>query len=94
MAALNNLSPDQLRTAKEQMRGMNPETLQQQAASYSNHLKGEQTYKINASKQLKAEGNALHSSGNYAAAMAKYERALDNLQRMNIHTCTKISVAL
>lgn len=81
MAAINNLSPEQLRAAQQQMSNMSPETLQQQAASYSNHLKGEQTYKINASKQLKNEGNTLHASGNFEAAMAKYQRALDNLAR-------------
>lgn len=82
MAAAKNLTPEQLRMASEQMRNMSPETLQQQAATYSSQLKGEQTYKVNGSQQLKTEGNALHAAGNYAAAMAKYQRALDNLQRM------------
>ncbi len=82
MAAVNNLSPEQLRMASEQMRNMSPETLQEQAANYGNHLKGEEAYKVNGSQQLKTEGNALHAAGNYAAAMAKYQRALDNLQCM------------
>ncbi|GAX77330.1 hypothetical protein CEUSTIGMA_g4776.t1 [Chlamydomonas eustigma] len=80
MNQMNNMRPDDWARASEHISNMSASDLQRQAAQAQQQLHGQQQYVLNASKQLKAEGNALHNSGKYKAAAEKYERAKENVK--------------
>jgi hypothetical protein len=62
---MNNMRPEDWARASEQISNMSPTDLQRQAAQAQQQLSGQQQYVLNASKQLKTEGNALHNAGKY-----------------------------
>lgn len=80
MNQMKNMRTEDWDRAKEQIGKMSPSEMQAQAASANQYLSGQQQYALNASKQLKDEGNTLHNAGQYRAAAEKYERAHANLQ--------------
>lgn len=79
MAQMKNMRPDDLARAQQQMSCMDPSDLARQAAQASSHYTAQQNYVIQASKQLKAEGNQLHQEGRYQEAAEKYEKAKTNM---------------
>mmetsp|Transcript_6089 Transcript_6089/g.37757 ORF Transcript_6089/g.37757 Transcript_6089/m.37757 type:complete len:498 (+) Transcript_6089:75-1568(+) len=81
---MKNMTPEQWERAMEQMRSMSTEDMIQQMkkanqAGVSGQMNARVQYELNASKQLKEEGNAFHRSGNFQEAAEKYARAKNNL---------------
>lgn len=81
---MKNMTPEQWEAAMEQMRSMSTEDMIQQMkranqAGVSGQMNARVQYELNASKQLKEEGNAFHRSGNFQEAAEKYARAKSNL---------------
>ena len=48
---------------------MTPDQMRQAAGQASAHLSAQEKYKLDGANTLKAEGNQLHSSNQYAAAI-------------------------
>lgn len=74
-----SLSPDDVRRARTQMSGMTPDQLKQAAGQASASLSAHEKYQLDGANSLKAAGNQLHSSKQYAAAIDKYSKAKTNL---------------
>ena len=74
-----SLSPDDVRRARTQMSGMTPDQLKQAAGQASASLSAHEKYQLDGANSLKAAGNQLHSSKQYAAAIDKYSKAKSNL---------------
>jgi tetratricopeptide (TPR) repeat protein len=85
----NNMRPEDIRRAADQASSLPPEAFTAAAAAgvgpaaaasaAPSPLSAQQKYMLHASKGLKAEGNKLHGSGQYAAAAEKYQRAISNV---------------
>ncbi|GFR42389.1 hypothetical protein Agub_g3261, partial [Astrephomene gubernaculifera] len=82
MAQMNNMKPEDWERAKREMANMDPDTMARQAAQAQAQMAGRTQYVINASNQLKQEGNQLHSRGEYGKAVEKYERAKSNIESL------------
>ncbi|KXZ44311.1 hypothetical protein GPECTOR_69g404 [Gonium pectorale] len=80
MAQMKDMKPEDWERAKQQMAGMDADTMARQAAAAQAQMAGRTQYVLNASNQLKQEGNALHGRGEFAAAVEKYERAKSNVE--------------
>ncbi|GLC34580.1 hypothetical protein PLESTB_001245900 [Pleodorina starrii] len=80
MAQMKDMRPEDWERAKQQMESMGPDAIAQQAAQAQAQLAGRTQYVLNASNQLKAEGNQLHGRGAYKEAVEKYERAKSNVE--------------
>ena len=74
-----SLSPDDIRRARTQMNSMTPDQLKQAAGQASASLSAREKYQLDGANSLKAAGNQLHSSKQYAAAIEKYNQAKSNL---------------
>lgn len=70
-----NLSPDDITRARTQMNNMTPDQLKQAATQASANLSAHEKYQLDGANSLKASGNQLHSSKQYAAAIDKYNQA-------------------
>lgn len=79
MNMLNNMTPEQRRSVQEAAANLPPETLVQQASTAQQNLTSHQKYQYDASMQLKAEGNKLHSLKKFREAAEKYQQAIQNL---------------
>ena len=77
---MKNMKADDWDRAREQMAGMSPEEMSRQAAQVQSQMGAQQQYMLSASKQLKNDGNTLHSAGKYAEAVEKYEKAKSNVE--------------
>ncbi len=64
---MNNMKAEDWDKAREQMSKLSPADMQQHTAQMNQYLTAQQQYTLTASKQLKNEGNQLHSSGQYKA---------------------------
>ncbi|PNW86582.1 hypothetical protein CHLRE_02g092550v5 [Chlamydomonas reinhardtii] len=82
MSQMKDMKPDDWERAKQQMAGMDGDTMARQAAQAQQQMAGRTQYVLNASNQLKAEGNQLHNRGAFAEAAEKYERAKTNVASM------------
>uniref|UniRef100_A0A7S2L8W5 STI1 domain-containing protein n=1 Tax=Zooxanthella nutricula TaxID=1333877 RepID=A0A7S2L8W5_9DINO len=65
--------------AAEQMKNMTPEQLRAGMSQAQNQMSAQRQYMYNAAEMLKNEGNAEVKNQAYAAALKKYEKALDNI---------------
>lgn len=74
-----SISPDDIRRARTQMNGMTPDQLKQAAGQASASLSAQEKYQLDGANSLKAAGNQLHSSKQYAAAIDKYTKVKSNL---------------
>ena len=74
-----SISPDDIRRARSQMNSMTPDQLKQAAGQASASLSAHEKYQLDGANGLKAAGNQLHSSKQYAAAIDKYTKAKSNL---------------
>lgn len=79
MNMMNSMTPEQRRAMAQEASSMNPDLISQQATRVHSTLSAREKYLYDASEKLKKEGNVLHGQKNYAAAIEKYERAIDNL---------------
>mmetsp|Transcript_86481 Transcript_86481/g.224587 ORF Transcript_86481/g.224587 Transcript_86481/m.224587 type:complete len:528 (-) Transcript_86481:90-1673(-) len=66
--------------ALEQMKNMTPDQLKAGMAQAQNQMSAQKQYWYNASEMLKNEGNAEVKKECYPAALAKYTKALENIQ--------------
>ncbi|KAG2428587.1 hypothetical protein HYH02_014289 [Chlamydomonas schloesseri] len=82
MAQMKDMKPEDWERAKQQMSGMDGDTMARQAAQAQAQMAGRTQYVLNASNQLKAEGNQLHGRGAFSEAAEKYERAKTNVVGM------------
>ncbi|EFJ52463.1 hypothetical protein VOLCADRAFT_79055 [Volvox carteri f. nagariensis] len=80
MAQMKDMKPEDWERAKHQLSSMDPDTLASQAAQAQAQVAGRTQYVLNASTQLKNEGNQLHGRGAYKEAVEKYERAKSNVE--------------
>lgn len=76
------LSPDDVRRARTQMNSMTPDQLKQAAGQAGANLSAREKYHLDGANTLKADGNHLHSSKQYAAAIEKYDQAKSSLTGM------------
>ena len=74
-----NLSADDISRARAQMNSMTPDQLKQAAGQASANLSAREKYQLDGANNLKAAGNSLHSSKQYAAAIEKYDQAKTSL---------------
>ena len=74
-----NLSSDDITRARTQMNSMTPDQLKQAASQASANLSAREKYQLDGANSLKASGNQLHSSKQYAAAIEKYTQAKSSL---------------
>ena len=78
LKAFEAMTPDQRRSLAERASTIDPNMLASQAEEYA---KSANWKSLREAESLKAEGNALHTSGSFAAAAAKYKLALETLQQ-------------
>ena len=74
-----SLTTDDINRARTQMDSMTPDQMRHAAGQASAHLSAQEKYKLDGASRLKAQGNQLHSSKQYAAAIEKYKQAKLNL---------------
>ena len=74
-----NLTSDDIRRARTQMNSMTPDQMRQAAGQAGASLSAQEKYKFDAANKLKADGNQLHSSKQYGAAIEQYKHAKSNL---------------
>jgi len=79
MNMLHNMTPEQRRSVHDAAANLPPEKLVQQASTAQQNLSSHQKYQYDASVQLKAEGNKLHSLKKFKEAAEKYQQAIQNL---------------
>mmetsp|Transcript_91112 Transcript_91112/g.195379 ORF Transcript_91112/g.195379 Transcript_91112/m.195379 type:complete len:566 (-) Transcript_91112:181-1878(-) len=74
--------PSGMDTAKavEQMKNMSPEEIQAGMSQAQRQMAGQKQYMCKAAEMLKNEGNDCIKKENYAEALSKYGKALDNLK--------------
>ncbi|XP_047058159.1 outer envelope protein 61-like [Lolium rigidum] len=75
---LNQTTPEELRRMTENIASAKPEEF----AAMKAQADAQMSYAISGAKMLKAQGNELHSRGQYIDAAAKYKRAKDNLKNV------------
>ncbi|GLI64121.1 hypothetical protein VaNZ11_007296 [Volvox africanus] len=80
MSQMKDMKPEDWEVAKQQMASMDPNTFARQAAQAQAQASSRTQYILNASNQLKSEGNQLHGRGAYKEAAEKYERAKSNVE--------------
>ncbi|GIL45566.1 hypothetical protein Vafri_2766 [Volvox africanus] len=80
MSQMKDMKPEDWEVAKQQMASMDPDTFARQAAQAQAQASSRTQYILNASNQLKSEGNQLHGRGAYKEAAEKYERAKSNVE--------------
>merc|ERR1719343_1154713 len=66
--------------AAEQIKNMTPEQMQAGMSQAQNHMKQQQQYMYSAAEMLKNEGNDHIKHERYSEALAKYDKALENLK--------------
>lgn len=76
METMKNMTPEQRAEVERMAKESNPDDLLRQSQA---HVSAQQTYGTNAAEQLKNEGNVLFKAGQYAEAVDKYQRALENV---------------
>ncbi|KAG2435080.1 hypothetical protein HXX76_007167 [Chlamydomonas incerta] len=79
---MKDMKPDDWERAKQQMAGMDGDSMARQAAQAQQQMAGRTQYVLSASNQLKTEGNQLHGRGAFSEAAEKYERAKTNVAGM------------
>lgn len=82
------LSTDDISRARTQMNSMTPDQFKQAASQASANLSATEKYQLDGANTLKAAGNQLHSSKQYAAAIVKYNQAKSNLTGMPDSLCS------
>lgn len=68
------------------MNNMTPDQLKQAASQASANLSAHEKYQLDGANSLKASGNQLHSSKQYAAAIEKYNQAKSSLTGIHLPT--------
>ena len=81
-----NLSPDDITRARTQMNSMTPDQLKHAASQATANLSAREKYQLDGANSLKASGNKLHSSKQYAAAIEKYNQAKSSLTGTHTRT--------
>ena len=89
-----NLSPDDIARARTQMNSMTPDQLKQAASQSSANLSAREKYQLDGANSLKASGNQLHSSKQYAAAIEKYNQAKSSLAGIHPSACKRQNAKL
>lgn len=79
-----NLSSDDITRARRQMSSMTPDQLKHAASQASANLSAREKYLLDGANSLKASGNQLHSSKQYAAAIEQYNQAKSSLAGIHI----------
>lgn len=81
-----NLSSDDITRARSQMNSMTPDQLKHAASQASANLSAREKYLLDGANSLKASGNQLHTSKQYAAAIEKYNQAKSSLTGTHMPT--------
>ena len=76
MGMAQNMTPEQMAQMRSAAAALTPEQMVSQASA---GLSAQEQYQYDSSLALKAEGNRLHGARQFDAAVAKYERAVENL---------------
>ena len=76
------------------MNSMTPDQLKQAASQAGANLSAREKYVLDGANSLKASGNQLHSSKQYAAAIEKYNQAKSSLTGIRASFATLCYVTL
>ena len=79
MDMTQKMTPEQMAQLRSATAGLSGEQMVSQASANSAALSSQEQYQYDASLALKADGNRLHGAQKFDAAVAKYQRAVENL---------------